>query len=1150
MSLKMIYGRSGSGKTTIMYDLIKKNLEENPSSNHIILVPEQYTFRSEQKVLKDLKETSIFNVSVMSFNSIVKKVLNTVGGSNHDLVSETGKTMLMTRALFNIKDELVYFKRVSKNTGFIELAKELVDQMKRFDIDIIEFEKIIDNLDDIELLQKLKDIKLFYSEYNKELSKNYIDLIDEANYSLEKFKDAFFLKDSFIYIDEFNDFSEIQYKILEKIFLYAKKTYISLTIDVEDRFNDIFYITKDTDNKLSKVAVESSTYIEKPIIIKDETPKRFQKGKELDHLQKEFFKYPSKKFIKEPSNIKLYRAQNRYDEVERVCTDIINKTREDDTLKYNDIAILCRDIESYESVIRSVFREHDLPIFLDKRLPIDGNLLSLYIISLLEMVVYGYSYENVFKLLKTGLTKMSIDDIHILENYILAYDIKGYKYNEVFEYSYPNIRDEKLNKIYMDKVNNIREELILIYNDFLENIKEKITVKEKVELLFIHLSENEIFEKTYKDIYIDESIISKKSEGILKEQEEVNKSIIEIMDNFVEVLGEDILENKDFLSIFKAAIESHEAAIIPFTLDQIIVGDVARVKTGRIKNLYILGANDGIFPRTIRDDELLSDKDIIKIKEEGVEIGIDSRSKSFYEQFLVYTAFSTASEFMWISYAASDIDGKSLRPSIVISRLKNIFINLEEEVYINPYEVQNDGIESLDSRKGSFNKLIHEMRRDIQGEDVNPLWGEVYNYYDNNPEYKYKLKIAESGLEYTNQVKSLSEESANKLYDKNLYLSVSKIEKFSECPFAYYVRYGLMAKERKFYEMTPPDIGTLMHSVIDQFTEDIKGIELGISSLDKEFIRESVDLLVDKEIEKNNLIYKSSPRYRYMGEKVKKIIYKSIDTLTAQIAKGDFIPMFNELGFGVGSNLPPLAIDIPGEDKEALLMGRIDRIDVLEMEGKSYIRIIDYKSSDKNISLNDVYYGLQLQLLVYLEVVLKNWEKLVSNEAIPGAILYFRMDNPMIKGSLDLSDKEIEIEILKSLRMKGMILNDAKVIKSMDKDMEGYSLVIPARFRKDGELSSASKETILTEEEFTILREYTKKKLGLILKEMVKGNISIVPYKNKDLTPCRYCEYKSICQFDTKIKDNNYNNLRLFTTDELWNNMQKTKEEEDGKNLD
>ena len=388
MSLKMIYGRSGSGKTTVMYDLIKKNLEENPSSNHIILVPEQYTFRSEQKVLKDLKETSIFNVSVMSFNSIVKKVLNTVGGSNHDLVSETGKTMLMTRALFNIKDELVYFKRVSKNTGFIELAKELVDQMKRFDIDIIEFEKIIDNLDDIELLQKLKDIKLFYSEYNKELSKNYIDLIDEANYSLEKFKDAFFLKDSFIYIDEFNDFSEIQYKILEKIFLYAKKTYISLTIDVEDRFNDIFYITKDTDNKLSKVAVESSTYIEKPIIIKDETPKRFQKGKELDHLQKEFFKYPSKEFIKEPSNIKLYRAQNRYDEVERVCTDIINKTREDDTLKYNDIAILCRDIESYESVIRSVFREHDLPIFLDKRLPIDGNLLSLYIISLLEMVVY------------------------------------------------------------------------------------------------------------------------------------------------------------------------------------------------------------------------------------------------------------------------------------------------------------------------------------------------------------------------------------------------------------------------------------------------------------------------------------------------------------------------------------------------------------------------------------------------------------------------------------------------------------------------------------------------------------------------------------------------------------------------------------------
>lgn len=1152
MSLKMIYGRSGSGKTKAIYDLIKNNLKENPLSKHIILVPEQYTFRSEQKVLKDLKENSIFNVSVMSFNTIVKKVLTTVGGSNHDLVTETGKTMLMTRALYNIKDKLVYFKRVSDNTGFIELARDLIDEMKKFDIDISEFVKVIEDLDDIELIQKLKDIKLFYDEYNKELNKDHLDSIDEANFSLDKFKDALFLKDSYIYIDEFNDFSAVQYKILEKIFLFAKKIYITLTLDLNDRFNDTFYTIKDTDIKLSKLAVESSTYFEKPIVINDEVPRRFILRDDLAHLQNEFFKYPSKIYKKKIPSIKLYKGQNRYDEVERVCIDIINKTREDDNLKYKDIGILCRDIENYESVIRSVFREHELPIFLDKRLPIDGNLISLYIISLLEIAVFGYTYENVFKLLKTGLTSISMDDIYILENYVLAYDIKSYKYNDRFEYSYPNIRDEKLNKIYLDKVNKVREDFISIYNPFKKDISEKVNIKEKIKLLYNHLSKNKIFEKTYKDIHIDENIISKKSEGILKEQEEVNKAIINIMDDFVDVLGKEVMENKDFLSIFKSAIESHETAIIPLTLDQIIVGDVARVKTGGIKNLYILGANDGVFPRTIKDEDLLTDKDIIKIKEKGVEIGLDSRMKSFYEQFLIYTAFSTASEFLWISYASADIDGKSLRPSIVISRIKSIFTCLEEEIYVNPYEVQNDDIDSLDSKKGSFNKLIYEMRRDIQGEDVNPLWGEVYRYYNNNPEYKDKLKVAESGLNYTNQVKKLSKESSKKLYDKDLYLSVSKIEKYSECPFAYYVRYGLMAKDRKFYEMTPPDIGTLMHSVIDQFTEDIKGIELNILSLDKEFIRESVDLLVDNEIEKNNLIYNSSPRYKYMGEKVKRIIFKSIETLTAQIAKGDFIPMFNELGFGIGSNLPPLSIEIPGEDKEALLMGRIDRVDVLEMDDKSYIRIIDYKSSDKNVSLSDIYYGLQLQLLVYLEVVLKNWEKLVANQAIPGAILYFRMDNPMIKGNINLSEKEIETEILKNLRMKGMILDDAKVIKSMDKDMEGYSLVIPAKFNKNGEVGSKSKETILTEEEFKIIREYAKKKLGSILKEMVNGNISIVPYKDKDLTPCRYCDYKSICQFDTKIKGNTYNNLKLFTTDELWENMQekKGKEEEDGKNLD
>lgn len=1140
MSLKFIYGRGGSGKTKEVYEEIRRRRLQAPDRNMILLVPDQYTFRAEQKVLKELGKENVFHVTVFSFSTMVRKILQSVGGATHDLISDLGKSMLMTKTLVEVEEDLKLFRNVARKPGFVEMAKNLADDIKRNNLDIEELKKTVEESNDPELIQKFGDILLFFETYEKEVHKNHVDSMDEMTFAGERMEKADFLKNSEIFIDEFSDFSVLQLNFIEHLMRTAKRVVITLTIDKEEAAGDVFQITKDTEDKLFRTAEQAGVSIEKPVILANESLLRFRTSPEIAHLEREYFRYPNKSYLDKPEHITVYKAQNSYDEVEKVALDIRRRIREDETLRYRDLAVLCRNIEAYESILVSVFREHEIPVFLDKRREMDGSPVAQYLLALVEVAREGFTYEALFKLLKTGLSHLDEEEIDLLENYILANGIKGGTFEKPWVYPYPNIVPEELKASYLERTNEIREKLTQTYQPLRTLLMNAASAEDISRVLYEHLEEHGVLQRSLEHVALLGEL------EVDKEHQETLKGINMIFDDLVEVLGREPLSLELYGDVLKQAMISHKIALIPLTLDQVILGDVARVKNDNIRGLYILGVNDGIFPKTISEEGLVTDHDIEKLKAKGLTLLVDSKIRSVYEQFLVYTAFSIPSEFLSISYPGADLDGKSQRPSLAIGRIKKLFPKLEETAYTNPMDRKSGGISEVEGQVATFNELIKEMRRNYQGEPVNPLWGEVYQWYMEEENFKNRLKISKEGLSYTNVTEKLSRTAVKELYGDQLYLSVSRLERYTSCPFAYYIQYGLKAKDRVMHEVTAPDVGTLMHEVIDQFTEDLRGMERDLSKVDKAYIKSAVDRLVDEAIEKTNTIYKSSPRYKHMGEKVKKIINRSVETITAQIAKGKFVPMFNELGFGKdGERLPPLTIEIPDTGEDALLRGRIDRIDVMEMDGNAYIRIIDYKSSAKDVSLQDVFYGLQLQLLVYLDVILRNWSTLQSQRAVPGAVLYFRMDNPVISGNISMSDEEIERKVLENLKLKGLLLKDAKVIRSMDVDIDTYSLVVPAKFNKEGEVVSSSNrkdkndEMILTEEEFDILRGYVLDTIGRILKELFDGNISIMPYKNKDKIPCTYCTYRSICQFDGKIKENQYRNLKALSIEELWEKMKK-----------
>ena len=582
------------------------------------------------------------------------------------------------------------------------------------------------------------------------------------------------------------------------------------------------------------------------------------------------------------------------------------------------------------------------------------------------------------------------------------------------------------------------------------------------------------------------------------------------------------------------------------SLDQVNIGDIARIKGRDVKALYVVGANDGVLPSANKDEGILSDEDRIELKNLGIELASDTRSRIFEEQFMVYTALTIPSNYLMITYPMADFEGKSLRPSIIIPRLKKILPNMQEESEIWNRNLESDKYYSITAPTPTFNELIEALRREYEKEEIEEHWKEAFKWFEESEEFKDRTNVVFNGLNYTNLVERIPREKIKELYSNEngrLMFSVSRIEKYAQCPFGYYVQYGLKAKDRKVYEFSAPDLGSFMHEILDQFTNKIKKENIHWSELTKDRCSEIVNELVNNKLRnETNSILNSNKKYQYFSERFKKTITKSVTVISEQMRRGEFDVFKNEFDFGDFKDSDPIKLELPSNET-VYLKGRVDRIDKVELDGETYIRIVDYKSGSKSFDLNELYYGLQIQLLVYLDAILKSSDKILKTECMPGAILYFKIDNPIIQSKKALSEEEIQTEVLKKLKMDGLLLKDAKVVKAMDNEMETYSLIVPAAFKKDGDFTSTS--AVVTKEQFDILRKYVNDKMIEICEEMLSGDIKIEPCKSSKVTYCDYCDYSSICQFDTSLKDNKYKIILKKKKDDLWKSMvDKVKEEE------
>ena len=1101
MGLRLIYGRAGSGKSKYCFDEIAEEINENKI---FVITPEQFSFTAEKKLMNAIKTNAVFNAEVITFNRMAYRVMQDVGFANKTNLTKCGKAMLIYDVLNKNKNKL---KFLGKNNENIEVVGKSITEFKKHSITVEMLKDEVENQKDEYLRLKLKDMALVYEEFQNAIVQKYIDENDTLTILAEYIDQVDLLKDSIIYIDEFAGFTTQEYEIIKKLLKIAKKVNVTICMDDLDSASnpekDIFYANKITADKLINIAKQNNVKIDKSINLN----KIYRyKNEELTHLENNIFAIPYKKYDKDVENISIFLANNQYTEIEYIAKNILKLVR-DEGYRYNNIAVITKNIDTYSSLIKAIFNKYNIPVFIDEKKDLSQNLIVKYLISILDIFSKNWSYESVFNYLKIGLNDIEQEEIYKLENYCTKWGITGNKwYKEDWKYGAQNEEDVAQVK----RFNELRRQIVEPLINFKSKLVQNRTAKELTKLLYEFLIQMNIENR------ISEKIANLEKIGLIELANEYKssfKNIIDVFDEIVLIFQDEKITFEKYTEILKVGLKNSGLGKIPATQDQVIIGDIDRSRSHKVRAIFLIGLNDGMFPSVNKNEGFFNDSDREKLKENNIELAKGTVEQIYDDNFNIYKAFTTAEEKIYLSYSSLDSEGKTLRPSIFISKIKKLFPCIVES---------SDDLEENDdilNQETTFDLLIQKINEFSEGKQIDDIWFVVYKYYENNSEWKDKLQKSLKGISYTNIPDKIEKVYTDKLYGDTLHTTISRLEQYRSCPFSFYLKYGLNLSEKETFTIRNIDTGTFMHDVIDEFFEIIKNKNIDVKQVSDDYLDAIVKNIIEDKLNMDkNYVLNGTSKFRVLTERLIKVVSLSIKYIIEGLRNTDFKVIGNEVEFKTGKAYPPIKLELD-DGKRVEITGKIDRIDLGKTVDGKYIRIIDYKSSVKNIDLNEVVSGIQLQLLTYLDATCEN------DDVLPAGVLYFNLIDPIIKANKPLTDEQIEQEIKKKFKMNGLILADINVVKMMDKKLEnGASDSVPVYLDKEGNISN-SKSSTVTKEQFNLLQKYVKKTIKEISKELYDGNIDLKPYfnlKNKK-TPCDYCEYKAVCQFDTSLCGNKYN---------------------------
>lgn len=1115
MGLRFYIGASGAGKSWQVYNRIIEEAQADIHRNYLIVVPDQFTMQTQLEMVKRHPRRGIMNIDVLSFGRLSHRIFAEVGGGEKPVLDDTGKSLVLRRVAAELEEELTVMRQNVRRLGYIHEVKSALSEFMQYGLNPTDVEKLCEYASSRgALAYKLRDLHTLYKGFLKYIDEKYITTEETLDLLRSALPKSRVIKDSVIVFDGFTGFTPVQNRVIQQLMTLASEVIVTVTMDTRenpyalDGEQKLFHLSKKTMRDLDRLCGEAGAVRENDVIISSETVYRYKSNAGLAHLERELFRYPYKVFYEPQESIRIFEASNPKEELRQVCLKIKELVREKGYC-YRDIAVVTGDMERYGFLAQECFGHFDIPIFLDRTNKLVLNPFVEFIRSALLIVIQEYSYESVFHFLRCGLSEITSEETDRLENYCLTMGIRGKKAWTNRFTRRMNRQDEEADEL--NALDRLRERLVECISPLM--IK-KAKGSELVDALYEFIVKARIEEK------LDKYAGQFEKDGDLvraKEYEQIYRLVMELLEQIDALLGDEELEIKEFADILDAGFSEIKVGTIPQNVDKVVIGDIERTRLCDIKALFFIGVNDGVIPKSGGSGGIISDIDREFLQTSEFELAPTPRQKMYIQRLYLYINMTKPSELLFLSYSKVDSEGKSISPAYLISMVSKLFSRLEiEKPELRPIE------EQINSPVDGLAYLVGLMRGYASREGVGQsrLFFTLYDTYVRNEKYapivEQMRRAAFSYIKGADGLR-LPRELARLLYGQVIKNSVSRLEKFAACAYAHFLQYGLTLEERDKYSFESVDIGNVFHAVLEGFSDRLAAE--GCTWLD--FPSELGERLVGECLESyaasyGGTVLYSSKRSEYMITRMQRILNRTVQTLQYQLKKGAFTPESFEMSFQTISDLDSVNISLSDEEKLHLI-GRIDRVDTCRKDDKIYVKVIDYKSGTRKFDLAALYYGLQLQLVVYMNAAMEvQKKKNPDTRVIPAAMLYYHVSDPLAeteKGSPDA--KEIEAEIMEKLKMTGMVSDDEEIIRLLDSEFEGKSSIIPVAKKKDGSFTQSS--SILSNDDFGKVSDFVNRKIRELGTDMLDGSIGLNPYEQNGAGACTYCAYSSVCGFDKRL---------------------------------
>ncbi len=1170
--LRFIFGASGAGKSRTVYDeIINRSMEEN--RNFLIVVPDQFTMQTQMDIVKLHPRHGIMNIDVLSFSRLSHRIFEEVGEENAKVLNDMGKSLVLRHVAERMKDELPVIGSNMHKMGYIDEVKSSISEFMQYCIELDDLDVLIDaSKSKGALCAKLKDLQTLYKGFKEYISGSYIPQEETMEVLCRALYKSALIPDSVIVFDGFTGFTPIQYQVIGVLLSLAKEVIFTCTIGQDDNpyeydkeaEQELFLLSKKTVHDLLRLEYENEKTVadgnvppfdvwaeyrnthSEDVFVKTSDKSRHAENKELGFLERRLFRYGKDAFDGETKNIVFMEANDSISEVRMVFAKICELVREKG-LYYRDFAIVCGSLERYAALAETEAKRYNVPIYVDQTGSVSLNPFIEYIRGGLLAVNTNYSFEAVFHYLRSQMSDITADEADQLENYVRALGIRGQKaWEEGFTKVPAKILKrigksddpEEQKKLYLDKMNSIRERIVNSLKPLFD-AKDK-TVKDFSLALYEYISnadaENKL--KAYEERFREDGDqIRAKEYGV------IYRKLMELLDEITSLMGDEDLSLQEYTDILEVGIGDIAIGTIPQSADRIVVGDIERTRLKEIKVLFFLGVNDDLIPKGAGTGGIISDIErqmlVDSVKE--VEMAPTPRQQMYIQRLYLYMNLTKPSDSLYLSWAHLDPDGKSIRPAYLVGKIASYFPRVKTLNYekLDPSAI----LQTMDAGTAYVAENMQGYAMGYLSEDKQRTVKALYRALSGQgDEEKGRLtKITEAaGKNYLH--KPLSDAVTDMLYGTVLINSVSRLEKFAQCSYAHFLRYGLGLDEREEYTFEVSDLGNVFHGVLKTFSDKLEEENLNWNNFSKEdgerILDESIDAFLN---DYGSDILSASNRGLSTKNRIRRILQRSVDTLQYQLKKGSFMPKSMEVAFNEVGDIDAINVSLLEDEKGRILkkmklIGRIDRVDTYENEDNVYVKVIDFKSGDKKFDLCALYYGLQLQLVMYMNVA-KGMEKAESpkKNVVPAAILYYHLADPVIEGddnTATADDDAINDMIRKQLRPRGVIAKDREIVDLLDHNVGQESDVIRVKIKGNGEFSKVGTE-VMEASDFAQISEYVETLIKKNGREIVSGNVEVNPYEMGEKSACDYCSFKSVCGFDRAIPGFDKRELKKLSDDEV-----------------